>query len=248
MRLITGFAPVEPAFGLALEDALFESVCAGGPDTLRLWVNFRSIIVGRSQAVSAEVDLEAAARLAVPVLRRISGGGTVYHYPGNLNLSLFLRNGSRLGNVASVFSLFGGIIASALTRLEIEVLPCANRLMVDGRKIAGAAQVRRSRAILYHTTLLVEPDTLEMGLFLRAMGDRYCPCGVPSHPHPTTSLREARGREVALEEVGRLLVRPIVRAIGCDVDVAEGLTPVEHSRAEELMRVKYRSEKWNRFR
>jgi lipoate-protein ligase A len=247
MRLIADLVPAEPALGLALEEALFESVCATGPDTLRLWVNRRSIVVGRSQFVSVEVDLEAAARLNVPILRRISGGGTVYHYPGNLNVSLFLRNGSRLGGVESVFHLFGGIISLELTRLGIEMRPCANRLMVGGRKIAGAAQVRRGRAILYHTTLLVEPDVIDMGVFLRAMGDDYRPSGVASRPCPTTTLRQAGGRTVTLETAGRLLTGPIVRSIGCCV-YEKGLTPTERRRAEELERVKYRSDEWNRFR
>ena len=248
MRLITDFTPVGPAFGLALEETLFESVYATGPDTLRLWVNQRAVVIGRSQSIFAEVDLGTAARLGVPVLRRISGGGTVYHYPGNLNISLFLRNGSQFGSVETMFHRFGGIISSALTRLGIEVLPYANRLMTDGRKIGGAAQVRRGRAVLYHTTLLVESDVIDMGGFLRAMGDRYRPCGVPSRSHPTTSLKEAGSREATLEEVGRLLIGPIVHAIGCEVGAKESLTPAERSRAEELVRVKYRSDKWNRFR
>lgn len=246
IRLIVDLVPAAPTFGLALEEALFENVCGTGPDTLRMWVNQRAIVVGRSQSAVAEVDLEAATRWGIPVLRRISGGGAVYHYPGNLNVSLFLRQGSRFGDVKTVFTLFGGIISSELVRLGVKTRPYANSLLVSEKKIGGAAQVRRGRAVLYHTTLLVEPDVIDMGIFLRAMHVDYQPGRVPSQPYPTTTLRQVGGQTMTLKRVGRLLSGPIAHSIGCCVH-EEGLRDTERRRAGELERGKYRSDEWNRF-
>jgi lipoate-protein ligase A len=246
VRLVVDLVPARPTFALALEEALFESVFGTGPNTLRMWVNQRVIVVGRSQSAAAEVDFETAAHLGIPILRRISGGGTVYHYPGNLNISLFLRQGAQFGDAETVFNVFGSLISFELEKLGVKIRPCMNSLLVGEKKIGGAAQVRRGQTVLYHTTLLVEADTIDMGTFLRAMRVDYQPGGVPSHPYPTTTLRRVSDREVTLEEVVWLLTGPIVRQIGCCAH-EERLTMAEYRRAEELECVKYRSDKWNRF-
>ena len=247
IRLIRDLEPSDPALGLALDEALLESVRAGGADTVRLWVNGRAIVIGRSQEIEAEVDLEEAERLAIPVIRRISGGGAVYHHPGNLNVSLYLGDSRLIGGVEEAFRLIGGAIAAGLSELGIEVEPDGNRLICADKKIGGAAQARRGRALLYHTTLIVRPDPMSMERLLRALRPGYCTSAVPSHPFPTTSLAEIIGRELNLNAVGDTVLAGIVRFLD-ETAIGERVTEEEGARAEKLLQEKYGTERWNRQR
>ena len=243
LRLIRDLTPTLPAEGLALEEAILEHVCQGGMDTLRFWVNARAVVIGRSQAAASEVDLVQAQQLAIPILRRISGGGTVYHYPGNLNLSLFLADARPLGTIIDTFSFLGKAITSALSPLGIDASVRENNLFIAGKKIGGAAQTRRGTALLYHTTLLVALDTIPMERFLLAMRPGYTSTRVPSHPHATTTLTEIVP-SLTLSD----LVDHLTGAI-CDL-LRTTATPgrptkEEWVRAEELAEKKYRSDRWN---
>lgn len=243
LRLICNLTPTLPAEGLALEEAILDHVCQGGMDTLRFWVNERAVVIGRSQAVASEVDLAQAQRLAIPILRRTSGGGTVYHYPGNLNLSLFLADARPFGTVIDTFSLLGKAITSALSPLGIGASIRDNNLFIADKKIGGAAQARRGTALLYHTTLLVSPNTIPMERLLLAMRPDYTSTRVPSHPCTTTTLTE-----IVPSLTLPILVDHLAGAI-CDL-LRRTVTPGsptrgERTRVQELAEKKYRSDRWN---
>jgi len=247
IRLIRDLEPSDPALGLALDEALLESVRAGGVDTVRLWVNGRAVVIGRSQEIEAEVDLEEAERLAIPVIRRISGGGAVYHHPGNLNVSLYLGDSRLIGGVEEAFRLIGGAIVAGLSELGIEAEPDGNRLICADKKIGGAAQARRGTALLYHTTLIVRPDPLPMERLLLALRPGYCTSAVPSHPFPTTSLSEIIEKGPSLADVGKAVAKGIARLIGGPA-VEGGLSASETASARQLAVEKYGADRWNRQR
>jgi len=243
LRLIRDLTPTLPAEGLALEEAILEHVCQGGMDTLRFWVNERAVVIGRSQAVASEVDLAQARQLDIPVLRRISGGGTVYHYPGNLNLSLFLADARPLGTVIGTFSLLGEAIANALSSLGIDASIRDNNLFIADKKIGGAAQARRGTALLYHTTLLVAPGTIPMERLLLAMRPGYTSTRVPSHPHATTTLTEIVP-SLTLPGLVDHLTAPICDPLRTTATPGRP-TKEERARVQELAEKKYRSDRWN---
>lgn len=247
IRLISDFAPCGPAYGLALEEALFEAVRRGSEDTLRLWVNGRAVIIGRSQSAAAEVDQSQAKTLGVPILRRLSGGGTVYHYPGNLNVSLMLRDGRSLGGVKQTFRSCGEAIARSLGGVGFTITVRENSLFVGEKKIAGAAQARRGNALLYHSTLLVKPDTVPMECLLRAVHGDYHPIGVPSRSYPTTTIAEATGQNLPLEEIGRGIVVEFCRLLHSPAN-AGSLDVDEQKCAQKLTTEKYGSSEWNNYR
>jgi lipoate-protein ligase A len=247
IRLLTDLATCVPTYGLALEEAVFEAVRNGGNDTLRLWVNGRAVIIGRSQSAAAEVGQSQAKTLGVPILRRLSGGGTVYHYPGNLNVSLMLRDGRSLGGVKQTFHSCGEAIARGLGRLRCTITVRENSLFVGEKKIAGAAQARRGNALLYHSTLLVRPDTIPMERLLRAVNRDYRPIGVASRPHPTTTIAEATSQNLPLEEIGQRIVVEFCTLLHSPAN-AGSLDVDERKCAQKLATEKYESAEWNHCR
>ena len=124
-------------------------------DVLFLYINAPSVIVGRNQLPEAEADLIYCKKHKIPVIQRISGGGTVYHDEGNINYS-FLADAPKerildrdfLGPVIAALQSFG-ITARTGARKE---------LLVGGKKISGtASHISRGRQ-LFHGTLLFDTD------------------------------------------------------------------------------------------
>jgi lipoate-protein ligase A len=245
MRLLIDLEPRDPRLGLATDEALLESVRGGGEDAVRLWVNGPAVVVGRSQTVADEVDLDFAKDHGIPILRRVSGGGTVYHYPGNLNASVVLHDGRRIGSVRDAFRFFGSTIAAALGDVCPAIAFDENDLLICDAKAGGAAQARRGDALLYHTTLLVGPVDVPMERLLLALHRGYRPKRVPSRPRKTISLSEATGRDLSLHEVTEALVPALSDALFAPV--VEGvLDGDEERRVERLAEHKYGDPKWNR--
>ncbi len=208
MRVIVDLALREPAENLALEEAILRTYASDlVPPTLRIWRNPRSIVIGRGQRPEEEADLELCRRFHIPVVRRPSGGGAVYHHPGNLNFSLFLPLDGPWNDVRRAHGLVGELLAEALRArwgLRAEVKEGA--VFVEGLKVSGMAQFRH-RGLLYHGTLILWEDRLPMERVLKALQPGYSPSGVPSNPSPTGSISGILGRKVEIEEGVRLLLR-----------------------------------------
>jgi len=247
MRLLSALDPQEPRRGLATDEALLKSVRGSGQDTIRLWVNDRAAIVGRSQSVADEVDVRFAARCGIPILRRISGGGTVYHYAGNLNVSVVLRDGRRVGSVSAAFRRFGEAIAKALAEICPEISWNENDLLIERRKVGGAAQARRGDSLLYHTTLLVEPVDVRMPDLLLAMRHGYRPKRVASRPRRTVSLAEAIGENLSPERIAGILAPALADTLSEPLS-SSGLEDDEERRLRWLVEHKYGDRVWNQSR
>lgn len=140
----------DPGFNLAAEEYLLN---AYSEDILMLWQNASSVIVGKHQDVPTEVNLDFTRRRNIPVYRRQSGGGTVYHDSGNINLT-FIETG-----VQPDFGRYTERIRKALSELGTEaVADCRNGLYIDGLKVSGSAQFLRRGKVLFHATLLYATD------------------------------------------------------------------------------------------
>jgi lipoate-protein ligase A len=233
--------PESASRGLALDEALLESVRGGGEAMVRFWIAERAVIVGRSQRVTDEVDLAAAEQDGVPVLRRISGGGTVVHHPGNLNVSVLVADAAA-GSVEQTFVRLGSCVAVALRGMGIDARLEGSAVVSPLGKLSGAAQAWRGPALLYHCTLLFQPDVVPMERYLRAQRADYVPGRVPSRPRSIATLSEALHRRVTAEEVAAAVFSTLVRTLGDSND--GGLTTAEAERAEDLRLGRYEDPAW----
>ena len=215
MRLLLDLAYRSPQENLALEEAVLRAVGEGRePPTLRLWRNPRCVVIGRGQQPEEEVDLRFCARLGIPVVARPSGGGAVYHHPGNLNFSLFLPLTGPWTSVRESQARLAGLLAGELRRrFSLPAVARDGGVFVGERKVSGAAQLRR-RALLHHGTLLLWPDEIPMEEILLALRPGYSPTQVASRPAPVGDLSGLLGRRVGLEEGLRTILaafRPLGR-------------------------------------
>jgi lipoate-protein ligase A len=158
---------------LACDEALLEWFEAQRPDDglLRLWQpeNY-FVVLGHSNHLTAEVAVTACATDGVPILRRVSGGGTVLQGPGCLNYSLILDcEMFELKNIGATFHYVLNrhrTLLTALAGLQIAVAGISD-LTVDGRKFSGNAQYRKARYALVHGTFLLHFDLARIERYLR---------------------------------------------------------------------------------
>lgn len=174
VRFIADDGRHEPRRNLAVDEALARA--AGPEPVLRLWRNDRCVILGRFQLAGAEVDLAAADRLLIPVYRRFTGGGAVYHDTGNLNVSLAApRHHPRLqglgGGIAGLYGALLEPLANAVRSLGIPAGPARRGLFVDGRKLGGIAAWVGARSVMVHATLLIDADLVALERVLAGPGD-----------------------------------------------------------------------------
>ena len=161
--LIIENTSTDPRKNLQLE----ENLCSLGVEVFMLWRNSPSVIVGRFQDIDAEVDTGFAERNGIPIVRRNSGGGTVYHDLGNVNYSFIRRDDRRLTLEYFARIIMGTLEAIGInSRLEFR----HNDILADGLKISGSAQYRHEGVLLHHGTLLFDSDLSVIPKVLKRYG------------------------------------------------------------------------------
>lgn len=151
---------LNPYKNLALEQALFNCVHEDAV-ILLLWQNDNTIVVGRNQDIRAECRVEAFLRQGGTLARRKSGGGAVYHDPGNLNYSIICRAESE--NECRYDELVCGL----MRRYGLDALYNGrNDITIDAKKISGNAQYSTGGITCSHGTLLIRSDISAMERFL----------------------------------------------------------------------------------
>ncbi|MDR0466533.1 MAG: lipoate--protein ligase family protein, partial [Deltaproteobacteria bacterium] len=174
-----------PSFNLAAEERLLR---AGSEDVFMLWRNAPALIVGRHQNTLAELDLDFARERGIAVLRRISGGGAVFHDPGNVNFS-FVRLGRNEGGLD--FARFTGPVLAALRAMGVECeFDGRNDLVAAGRKFSGNAQHIERDRVLHHGTLLFDSRLEDMAGALRPDPLKFRDKAVKSVPARVGMLKE----------------------------------------------------------
>ena len=167
---------LDPCFNLAFEEQLLETVRSG--ELLMLWQNDRTAVIGLNQNAAEEVDAGAAKRLGVTVVRRMTGGGAVYHDLGNLNYSFI----TDAGDAAELsFERFTAPVCAALGSLGVPAEATGrNDITVRGLKVSGTARRLYAGRILHHGTLLFRTDRETMSAVLRPDGHSHA--GAPGCP------------------------------------------------------------------
>ncbi|MBV5348467.1 lipoate--protein ligase [bacterium] len=141
----------DPYFNLAAEEYFLKNF---QEDFFMLWRSRLSVVVGKHQNALAEINHEFVRLHQIPVARRLSGGGTVFHDPGNVNFT-FIRN---VANISEVnFKIFTIPVIEALRKLGVEAYTTGrNDLLIDGKKISGNAEHVHRNRVLHHGTLLFD--------------------------------------------------------------------------------------------
>lgn len=182
------YPSIDPYTNLATEEYLFREFTG---EIFALWRNEPSIIVGKHQNALAEINLQYVKTHGIKVVRRISGGGAVFHDLGNLNYT-FIRNGE--SNQLVDFHKYTLPILEVLQKLGIDArFEGRNDLTIDGRKFSGNAEHAFKNRILHHGTLLFSSSLSDLRAALRADPDKFRDKAVKSVRSRVTNLSEHLG-------------------------------------------------------
>ena len=240
-----------PAHNLALEEYLFDNFIEMGlEDIVLFYVNKPSYICGKSQNIYREVDWLKLQAKGVPCLRRISGGGTVYHDLHNLNFSFMTRHQP---DYVKNFAYFLEPIRSYLAELGLKAdLVAPSHLFVEGKKISGNAQAIRHDRILHHGTLLYDADLAALDGLLSEAPPYMSTKAVASLPNPVINLADLfqpQGLKLSLSQFQQGLLDYIcgakVKEQGCGPAKELKLAPETYQAIDLLVEQKYKLWSWN---
>ena len=188
----------DPAYNLALEEHLYRSVNEGHPGYFLLWQNAPSIIVGRFQNTAQEVNRPFVEERGIHVVRRISGGGAVYHDLGNVNYSFIVPNDE---GIPFDFARHARPVIDALAKLGVEAESGGrNDLLIDGRKFSGSAQHMDRRRLLHHGTLLFDSDLSILEQALSVDEEKFTSKGFKSVRSRVTNILPMLPEPISVEE------------------------------------------------
>lgn len=185
MKLIRWYNP-DAYYNLAAEEYIFTSLDRE-QEYLLLWQNQNTVVVGKHQNTIEEINTAYVKEHGVQVVRRLSGGGAVYHDLGNLNYSFIVN--APMGGYN--FREMSQPVADTLIRLGVNVeFSGRNDLVIDGKKISGSAQFIRRGRILHHGTLLFHSDLDQVSRVLTVKDDKIASKGVKSVRSRVTNICE----------------------------------------------------------
>jgi lipoate-protein ligase A len=238
---------VDDAFtSMAIDEALLKLNAENKtPNTIRFW-RWRpsAISIGCFQSVELEVDLDAAKKYGVDVVRRITGGGAVFHdYEGELTYSLVCKERDVPADIIESYKLICGGLVRGFEHLGLKAeFRAVNDVQVKGKKISGSAQTRRWGAVLQHGTVLISPDVRKMFELLKVSPEKISDKFVASVFERVTTLERELGRKPSFEEVCGGMRIGFERALGVELEEGD-FTPEELELAAKL-RPKYASRGW----
>ncbi len=195
----------DPFFNQAFEDYVFRTFRED--EVLLLWRNRPAVVVGCYQNICREVHVRALLEQNIPVVRRMSGGGTVYHDLGNLNYTLITGQSGALD--------YDRCLAPVLRALNALDVPAQKSrtcdMTVDGKKISGSAQKIANGRVLHHGTLLFDADLTRLDeITTGRKNDAFCSKGTQSAICAVTNLRPYLREDCEIVTFARQLAQKIL--------------------------------------
>ena len=227
-----------PRYNIAAEEYLLKETPG---DYAFFYVNNPSLIIGKHQNAYAEFNLDFIRQNDIPVIRRISGGGTVWHDEGNLNFS-FILNGEE-GKLVN-FREYAQPIVDFLAGMNVKAsLGPRNEILVNNLKISGNAEHVHRKRVLHHGTLLFDADLHALERSLRVDAKKYQDRAVQSVRSAVANITDYPGVKSNMAQFRGSLVSYFLDTRSG----ASGFTlgKDDENRIRELAEGKYISWEWN---
>ncbi len=230
----------DPYFNLAAEEYAMDRF---DRDVFMLWRNAPAIIVGRHQNTLAEINPDYVRERNLPVVRRLSGGGAVFHDLGNLNFT-FIAGGADAHRTEVDFRRFTQPIIEALQQLGVDArFEGRNDLTIDGRKFSGNAEYVHRGRILHHGTLLFSARMADVAAALRPDPAKFADKAVKSVRSRVTNISEHLPRPMTVTAFRDYLMEYVMT--GTPGAAAHAFTAEDLAAIDHLRDTKYATWEWN---
>ncbi|MCD6488251.1 MAG: lipoate--protein ligase family protein [Desulfurococcales archaeon] len=235
----------DPYYNLAFEEAFFLVRARGAieDETLRIWRNRDAVVLGFFRSVEEDVVLDETRRYDTAIVRRFTGGGTVYHDLGNLNYAVTYTGEGVSRPVDTAYSFLIKGIINALKHLGlVPRIENTNDIIIYDRKVSGTAASYRWNTVFFHGSLLVSSNIERLYKLLRI--PKKIPKGISPVKYRVTTLSRILGGGIGFKEVIEYIVRAYEELYGAEAytDIPSSL---EIRVADFLYKNKYLDRKWN---
>ncbi len=240
MKYLTNLSN-NPNYNLAFEEYCFKNL-PREDDYVYLWINGPAIIVGKNQNTLEEINIEYVKENDIKIVRRITGGGAVYHDIGNLNFSIYTNS---KGQERIDFGQINVPILKALEKFGIMAeLSGRNDLTLDGKKISGIAQSVYKKRILNHGTILYDTDMSVLSNALNVKADKIASKGVKSVKSRVTNIRPYMKEDASILDFKEMLLKNIFEYHNEEMEEYV-LSQEELDGIQKLYEEKYSTWEWN---
>lgn len=240
MLFIDNKGITDPRMNLAIEEYCLKNLDIN-ETYLLFYINEPSIIIGKNQNTVEEINTEYVEANHIHVVRRLSGGGAVYHDLGNLNFSFITKDD---GESFHNFRKFTEPVIDALKKLGVEAeLSGRNDIVVNGRKISGNAQFSTKGRMFSHGTLLLDSEIENVVSALRVKKDKIESKGIKSIRSRVANISEFLSDKITIEEFRTLLLQGIFG--GLDEIKEYVLTEEDWANIQKLSQARYQNWDWN---
>ncbi|GGB65635.1 lipoate--protein ligase [Fictibacillus barbaricus] len=230
----------DPRVNLAIEEFALKHLDIN-ETYLLFYINEPSIIIGKNQNTVEEINAEYVREEGIHVVRRLSGGGAVYHDLGNLNFSFITKDD---GNSFHDFKKFTDPVVKALKKLGVNAeLSGRNDILADGKKISGNAQFSTKGRMFSHGTLLFDSEIENVVSALNVRMDKIESKGIKSIRSRVTNIREHLEEDMTMEEFKLTLLTYLFEEF--DSIPKYELTESNWEEIRKISRERYANWDWN---
>lgn len=240
MLFIDNKGITDPRINLAIEEYALKNLDIN-ETYLLFYINEPSIIIGKNQNTIEEINTDYVESNGIHVVRRLSGGGAVYHDLGNLNFSFITKDD---GESFHNFRKFTEPVVAALQKLGVNAeLSGRNDLLAEGRKISGNAQFSTKGRMFSHGTLLFNSEMDSVVSALKVKKDKIESKGIKSIRSRVANISEFLTERIDIEEFRSLILKFIFE--GKEVIPEYVLTEEDWEKIHQLSKERYQNWDWN---
>ena len=240
MLFIDNKGITDPRINLAIEEYALKHLNID-ETYLLFYINRPSIIIGRNQNTIEEINSDYVDEKGITVVRRLSGGGAVYHDLGNLNFSFITRDD---GDSFHNFKKFTQPVVETLEKLGIHAeLSGRNDILAEGKKISGNAMFSTKGRMFSHGTLLFQSEMDHIVSALKVKKDKIESKGIKSIRSRVGNIADFLKEPMSVEEFRSFLLQNIFKETGKVTEYV--LTETDWEKIHEISEDRYQNWEWN---
>ena len=231
----------DPRINLSIEEYVLKNMDIEKDDFLLFYINQPSILIGKNQNTIEEINTDYVEENGVIVVRRLSGGGAVYHDLGNQNFSFLTKDD---GNSFHNYKKFTQPVVDALAKLGVDAeLSGRNDILAEGRKVSGNAQFSTKGRMFSHGTLMFDTEIDAVVSALEVKKDKIESKGIKSVRSRVANISEFLKEPMTIEEFRMEILKSI---FGGEEQIQYyELTEQDWANIHQLSEERYQKWEWN---
>lgn len=231
----------DPYFNHAAEEYVMKNF---EEEAFILWINKPAILIGKNQNTISEINLDYVTENNIELVRRLSGGGTVYNDLGNMNYTFITYKNPNESKLENGFEKFALPVIKALGSLDVDAkFSGRNDVTIEGRKFSGTAQYSMKDKLLHHGTIMYNCDMSKMSKALKPKPLKFRDKSVKSVSSRVTNIAEHMKENMTVEEFREYLKDFIIKYN--NIEKVYEFNGYDLAEIEKIAENRFRTWEWN---